>query len=96
MYLHLSEFKTQLVELMPLALPGNCVMMVTCTQCHHHGHQKEGNRNGARCEFESYVGFHYCGIEKLHPEFKATKCQVLYYDGPEGSQFSCDFLQFSL
>ena len=74
----LSEFKTQPVELMPLALPGNRVMMVTCTQCHHRGHRKEGNRNGACCEFEPCVGFHYCGIEKLHPEFKATKRQVLY------------------
>ena len=64
---------------MPLSLPGCRMMSSTCTCCHHRGHRKEGNKNGAYCEFEECVGgFHYCGQEKLHPEFKVEKREVLF------------------
>ena len=58
----LAEYFSKPVELMPLALAGSRVMMVACMRCHHHnGHQKDGNKNGAECEFELCVGYHYCG-----------------------------------
>ena len=74
----LSEYSSKPVELMPLALAGSRVMMVTCTRCHHRGHRKDGNKNGAVCEFEPCVGYHYCGNQKLHPEFKAKKREVIF------------------
>ena len=74
----LSEYTSKPVELMPLALAGSRVMMVTCTRCHHRGHRKDGNKNGAVCEFEPCVGYHYCGNQKLHPEFKTKKREVRF------------------
>ena len=71
-----KEFDSQPAELMPLALPGNRLMMVTCANCHHRGHRKDGNKNGSACEFEPCAGYHYCGNEKLHPEFKTKKREV--------------------
>ena len=70
------EFTTPPVELMPLILPGCRMMASTCARCHHRGHRKDGNKNGICCEYEPCVGFHYCGIEKLHSEFKAEKREV--------------------
>jgi hypothetical protein len=74
----LADYTSSPVELMPLSLPGCRMMSSTCTRCHHRGHRKEGNKNGAYCEFEECVGFHYCGQEKLHPEFKVEKREVLF------------------
>lgn len=75
----LAEFSNQPAELMPLARPGNRMMMITCTNCHHRGHRKDGNKNGSACEFEPCAGYYYCGNEKLHPEFKSKKREVLLY-----------------
>ena len=75
----LSEYTSKPVELMPLTLPDSRVMMVTCTRCHHRGHRKDGNKNGAVCEFEPCVGYHYCGNQKLHPEFKTKKREVIKF-----------------
>lgn len=73
----LSDFVSLPSELMPLTLPGCRMMATTCARCHHRGHRKDGNKNGAYCQYEPCLGFHYCGKEKLHPEFKIQKREVL-------------------
>ena len=72
-----TEFTSLPVELMLLVLPGCRMMASTCARCHHRGHRKDGNKNGAFCQFEPCAGFHYCGQDKLHPEFKVEKREVL-------------------
>ena len=74
----LTEYTSQPAELMPLGLAGSRMMMITCTNCHHRGHRKDGNKNGAVCEFEPCVGYHYCGNQKLHPEFTTKKREVRF------------------
>lgn len=75
----LAEFTSPPAHLMPLAIPGNRIMSVICARCHHRGHRKEGNKNNASCEFEPCPGYHYCGSDKLHPEFKTERREVIFY-----------------
>ena len=74
--LQLVEFNSPPAQLTPLAIPGNRIMSVMCTRCHHRGHRKDGNKNGVSCEFEACPGYHYCGHEKFHPEFKTERREV--------------------
>ena len=73
----LAEFTTPPAQLMPLAIHGNRIMSVMCTRCHHRGHRKDGNKNGVSYEFEVCPGYHYCGHEKFHPEFKTERREVI-------------------
>ena len=68
----LAEYSSKPMELMPPALAGSRVMMVTCTRCHHCGHRKDGNKN------EPCVGYNYCAHQKLHSEFKTKKEHVRF------------------
>lgn len=72
----LSVFLSQPTQLMSLSIPGSRITSTMCTRCHHRGHRKEGNKNGCPCQFEACVGYHYCGNERLHPEFKTEKRDV--------------------
>ena len=72
----LADFVSLPSELMPLTLPGCRMMATVCARCHHRGHRKDGNKNGEYCHYEPCSGFHYCGKEKLHPEFKIQKREV--------------------
>ena len=36
-----------------------------CGKCHHKGHRKDARH---ACEYIECVGYHYCGVKKLHPQ----------------------------
>jgi len=87
-----TDLTSSPVELIPLALPGCRMMSTTCANCHHRGHRKEGNKKGSHCQFEPCLGFHYCGQEKLHSEFKVQKREVIHIEVDMKIQNNCSCL----